>query len=60
MRRGGEIGKERRFRKRERKGRRKKVNGEIERITTIWLETKNSRDCGLGKYKIMYLAFYEH
>ena len=43
VRRGGEIGKER-FRK-ERKGRRKKVNGrrervEIERI--IWLETQNS------------------
>ena len=30
VRRGGEIGKERRFRKRERRGRRKKVNGEIE------------------------------
>ena len=35
VRRGGEIGKERRFRKRERRGRRKRVNGraEIERIT---------------------------
>ena len=44
-RRGGEIEKER-FRK-ERRGRRKKVNGrgervETESITTIWLETQNS------------------
>ena len=50
----GEKGQERRSEKMGRNRKREEILGRGREDN--WLETQNSRDCGLGKYKIMYLA----